>query len=509
MRKQTCLFGLTLFILLASRGPVGAQQGPSTKKPPSYPYKLIDIGTFGGPISYQSANFQGSRILNNAGVVSSYADTTAPDPFAPDFCFDADCLVAHAYRWHDGVLQDLGVLANGYSSLVASINDLGWGIGAAETGIIDSAAGLPQNVAVLWKDHKMLSLGTLPGGSESLGISINNAGQAIGISNNGIPDPYAPIPLGSQNRTFLWEHGRMTDIGTLGGPDALPGSACDNQRPDTIVGNSYTSFTPNAGTGVPTMDPFLWENGTMIDLGNLGGTSSTGQCLNTRGEVIGESNLPGDQIFHAFLWRNGHMQDLGTLGGDTSQAIWINDTGEIAGVADLPTPHLHHAVVWRHEQIYDLGTVAGDACSSATAINSRNQVVGTSTDCMNALHAFVWEAGSPMRDLNTLIAPGSGLELTRAIDINDRGEILAQSRPVGTSPSDDDDLGHVVLLIPCRDIAHQGNCSSQTPSNNTATAISPPEPSTLSQRSKRSTAITSVWRMRLSRLSPAKTTQTK
>jgi hypothetical protein len=91
MRKQACLLGLTLFTLLASPGPVAAQQDSSTIRTPRYSYKLIDLGTFGGPISYQSANFEGSRILNNAGVVSSYADTTAPDPFAPDFCFDADC----------------------------------------------------------------------------------------------------------------------------------------------------------------------------------------------------------------------------------------------------------------------------------------------------------------------------------------------------------------------------------------------------------------------------------
>jgi hypothetical protein len=32
---------------------------------------------------------------------------------------------------------------------------------------------------------------------------------------------------------------------------------------------------------------------------------------------------------------------------------------------------------------------------------------------------------------------------------NDRGEILAKSVPVGVAPIDDEDLGHVVLLIPC------------------------------------------------------------
>src|SRR5215470_10239866 len=54
-----------------------------------------------------------------------------------------------------------------------------------------------------------------------------------------------------------------------------------------------------------------------------------------------------------------------------------------------------------------------------------------------------------MMDLNALIPPGSGLQLTNAIDINDRGEILAKSDPVGVTPIDDEDLGRLLLLVPC------------------------------------------------------------
>src|SRR5262249_61700788 len=203
-------------------------------------------------------------------------------------------------------------------------------------------------------------------------------------------------------------------------------------------------------------DPFLWENGKMRVLGNLGGTISFGQCANNRGDVIGLSNLPGDTIFHAFRWRKGKMKDLGTLGGDNSEAIWINDSGVIAGSADLPTPGIHDAVRWKDGQIMDLGTVDGDACSRGRGINSKGQIVGGSTDCHSFLHAFVWEEGGPMLDLNTLIPPGSGLQLTNAIDINDRGEILAKSDPIGVRPIDDEDLGHLVLLVPC-DEGH-GDC---------------------------------------------------
>jgi hypothetical protein len=53
-----------------------------------------------------------------------------------------------------------------------------------------------------------------------------------------------------------------------------------------------------------------------------------------------------------------------------------------------------------------------------------------------------------MLDLNTLIAPGSGLQLTNAFNINDRGEILTTIDSLGVTPIDDEDLGHVVLPYP-------------------------------------------------------------
>ena len=64
-----------------------------------------------------------------------------------------------------------------------------------------------------------------------------------------------------------------------------------------------------------------------------------------------------------------------------------------------------------------------------------------------------------MQDLNALIAPGSGWQLTNAFNINDRGEILAKAAPVGFTPNDDQDLGHLVLLVPCDD-ASESSCGA-------------------------------------------------
>ena len=392
-------------------------------------YKLVDLGTLGGPSSYGTPPLDmdqdqaGFRFLNQAGVVSSYADTAFPDPNAPDFCFVSDCLLTHAFRWKNGVMTDLGALDNRVNSAALSINARGWSTGQSQ---LDPDFPVPH--AILWKDRSIIDLGTLEGGVGSLGIYLNDVGQVVGVGDNGIPDPFSLLETGDQIRTFLWENGAMQEIGTLGGPDAAPSAGCNNQRRGYIVGSSFISFTTNDSTGIPTLDPFLWNNGEMSDLGNLGGTLSGAHCANTRGDVIGSSTLAGDLVSHAFLWRNGVMTDLGTLGGDNSEAVWINERGDVAGSADLPGSNLHDAVVWKDGRMMDLGTVGIDPCSRGRGINARGQAVGGSSDCVSAfLHAFVWNGSGPMLDLNTLIAPGSGLQLTNAININDRGEILAKS----------------------------------------------------------------------------------
>jgi probable HAF family extracellular repeat protein len=460
-KTWTLIITLTLFAALVGPAQL-AGQGP-TKQPH---YKLVDLGTLGGPHSYGSINGDGFQLLNNSGAVASYADTALPDPNASIFCFDPDCFLGHAFLWKDGTKTDLGALPGMNSSAAGSINSRGWATGQSQISVIDPAVGIPEFRAVLWKHDQVIDLGTL-GGTESLGVYVNDAGQVVGFSANGVPDPFSFLFFfgATQIHTFFWENGVMRDIGTLGGPDAAPGSSCSGQPPNVIVGLSYTSFAPNPTTGIPTLDPFLWKDGVMTDLGNLGGTISgpfAAPCANNRGEVIGVSDLAGDLVSHAFFWKDGLMSDLGTLGGDNSEAIWLNDAGVVVGSADLPGSQTHHAVYWSNGKIHDLGTVGGDPCSRGRGLNARGQVVGMSTDCFNSLHAFVWEEGGPMLDLNTLIAPGSGWQLTRAININDRGEILVAADPLGIVPIDDADLGHLVLLVPCDsdDAGCEGNTAA-------------------------------------------------
>jgi probable HAF family extracellular repeat protein len=186
----------------------------------------------------------------------------------------------------------------------------------------------------------------------------------------------------------------------------------------------------------------------MRDLGTLGGTCALPLGLNNRGQVVGFSELPGDLAIHAFLWADSKMLDLGTLGGGFSEAYVINEAGEVVGDS-VDSRGVAVAFLWEKGVMINLGFLTGDCASSARSVNSNGQIVGySSTPCdfKGVRRAVLWEDGS-MVDLNTLIRPGSGIQVALAEAINDRGEIAADGAPSGCEIVEN--CGHAVLLIPC------------------------------------------------------------
>src|SRR4029077_19992359 len=238
-----------------------------------------------------------------------------------------------------------------------------------------------------------------------------------------------------QLRAFRWQGKQLQDLGTLGGPDAC--AVWANGR-GQIAGASFANSTVNPDTGLPTLDPFLWEDGKMLDLGTLGGTVGLAFMVNNRGQVIGQSSLadiPGACIggsggavgCHGILWERGVLTDLGTLGGNFSIANWINDEGDIVGVASTAGEATVHGTLWKNGRITDLEPLTGDCASQAFAINTSGQIVGQSLPCDTSRpRAVVWETDGTIHDLNALVKQGSGLELTDPKIINDAGAIVLE-----------------------------------------------------------------------------------
>jgi probable HAF family extracellular repeat protein len=410
MKSRTWMWTTVVYLFAALATPVGtaAQDNQSQNhKSKHHQYKLNDLGTLGGP---QSIIFGVTRPLNNKGVASGCADTSILDPnnpqnpyfFQPNYSGGLDPYIQHAFQWQDGVLSSLGALPGGSSSCTQWINERGLIVGGATNGAIDPLTGYPEVNAVLWTNGAIRNLGTL-GGNESVAFGLNNRGQAVGFALNTIPDSFTNVFAfgATQAHAFLWQYGLMQDLGTLGGPDSVAFVA--NER-GQVAGQSFTNSTPNGTTGVPTMDPFLWEDGKMLDLGTLGGTFSVTNDLNNSGQVVGQSNLAGDMTSHPFLWdKKKGLIDLGTFGGSNGTATWLNDTGEVVGQANVTGDTGHEAFLWKNGALTDLGNLG--RTSAAEGINSSRQIVGGSRIDSTTVHAFLWENGGPMVDLNSLVLP--------------------------------------------------------------------------------------------------------
>lgn len=212
--------------------------------------------------------------------------------------------------WRGDSLKGIGALSLGRNSQATGINRqrqvAGWSFDA-----------LFQVRAFRYSHGSMVDLGTLGNSSEA--TAINELGQVAGYSSLGLSGPF---------HAFLHDGTQLRDLGTL------PGSG----------NNSFAYALDDEGTAVGASDlgidrhAVMFKDGTVIDLGTLGGFSSAALGLNRRGEVVGWS----DTVRHetaAFVWRNGRMSRLDGLLDPTTGAGWtlfwatgVNDAGQIVGL---------------------------------------------------------------------------------------------------------------------------------------------------------------------------------
>jgi probable HAF family extracellular repeat protein len=405
-------------------------------------YAFYDLGTLGGPQS----DMQGDQVVvNERNQAFGVAETSAANPYYPNFnplllpvgiySGAADPYLFHAFAWGGSGLTDLGALPGTNDSVASHAGPNGEATGASENGMIDPLTGWPEARAVLWSRGKIVDLGTL-GGYESAGSGMNARGQVAGIAANTTSDPYSFFGWGTQTRGFIWEKATgMRDIGTLGGPDA--GALFINAR-SQIAGFSYTNAM--------AVDPFIWEHNKMTDLGSLGGTFGGPWGLNESGDVTGNSNLVGDEygVTHPFLWQHGRLRDLGTLGGTYGIGTALNNAAQVAGFSFTSGNATYHAFRWSRGVMKDLGALDSYCNSNANGINARGDVVGASTSCdYSVSHAYLWTNGT-MIDLNDYVPPSSMLTFGEALYINDRGAIAGHA----TLPNGE---FHAVVLIPSDD----------------------------------------------------------
>jgi probable HAF family extracellular repeat protein len=279
-------------------------------------------------------------------------------------------------------------------------------------------------------------LGTL-GGSFSLAYAVNNKGQVDGFST---------LPGDAVFHSFVYENGRMIDLGTLGGPNSQSFSTLNDST--QVGGTAETSASdPNGedfcgfGTHLSCVG-FVWHNGVMKRLSTLGGNNSQVAGVNDLGQVVGYAEKsaidPGCPVpqalqFVPVVWNKGEIQALPLYPGDMDGfAVWINNVGDAVGASGICAAfdpryaapiQPQHALLWRNGKAIDLGNLGGEMNNGAFSINDRGQVVGASDLPGDTFqHAFIWQDGK-MTDLGTL--PGD--VVSAAVAINNRGQVTGVS----------------------------------------------------------------------------------
>jgi probable HAF family extracellular repeat protein len=312
-------------------------------------------------------------------------------------------------------LTDLGNLG-GPRIYNVDINDVGKIVGCGETEIITDGR--------IWKafveDQSKIKPLFNDGNIRSSANSINRGGVIAGHKDG---------------KAFLIGNtGVFTDLGSVLDDPVNWGISVN--AASKVVGYSIGSYD----RGV------LWENSSpnvygVTDIGNLGGFTTQALGINDADQIVGFSiNSKGSS--QAFLWQriggNSSMTPLGVLPGfSDSTATRINNKGEVIGYSWKSDSGITNACIWRSDSLatpinlQNFSTLENITNSQAFGINDKSVVVGVFI-LDGQERAFIWDGVNGMRDLNSLIPAGSGMTLSVAYAINNKGQIVGYGQKTGS-----------------------------------------------------------------------------
>jgi len=239
--------------------------------------------------------------------------------------------------WENGNLTRLAALG----PQARGINNKGQIVGAD---LVPGQFGREKSLAAFWPDkHAAPTYLATFGGENGFAVSINDAGQFVGWASTftSIDLDFSAAALWQVGGGATQiGGGRATAINNKG--EILLGNQLRQSNGTlislAIVGTALNDLSQVVGY-IPDSDGTphgsLWESGKVTPLGTLGGSASSPRGINATGVIVGTSTL-SNGIGHAFVYRSGQMLDLNTLVDSASgwvlqDAVGINSSGQIVG----------------------------------------------------------------------------------------------------------------------------------------------------------------------------------
>jgi probable HAF family extracellular repeat protein len=288
-----------------------------------------------------------------------------------------------AFVWSNGTRMNLPNLdGTGIMNIGYAINDSG-----LVTGVSSSATPSGNQAFVIKSDGSdQVNIGTkfstTP--TSSRGNGINASGQVAGS-----------VSLSGLSKGFFWDGIRANATILDGFPEASGGMACGLNDLGRVVGYSSVS------SGGTWRAAYLWEqNVGYTDLNTTiknalvprGSCSSRALAINSSGQIIGDYNVGIEPQGWGYLYNSSAaVIDLGDLGGTTTCALAINDSGSVVGYSGLPDG-TQHAFLWTPTapnattgSMVDLNDLianpwdlpSGYYLNSATSISDSASIAGT------------------------------------------------------------------------------------------------------------------------------------
>jgi len=210
----------------------------------------------------------------------------------------------------------------------------------------------------------------------------------------------------------LWRQGHRRVLDGLGFGYAN-GIADDG----TIVG----SYTPERDARC-----YAWKDGSITDLGTLGGKGCTANAIDPSARYIsGSANIDVAQyIYHAFVHDAQGMHDLGTLGGFNSVARAVNRYGHAAVWTEYDSAGPGVAAYWNGHELIEVPGLRGNGDSTGVDINRHDEMLVRGDDGTDH-SVFIYDGRSgTVTAIDPLVLNAQGWYIDRPSGLSDDGHIV-------------------------------------------------------------------------------------